>query len=162
MKICSKCNQTKEFSEFYTHKTYAYQSRCKECMLEANRLYLQNRKANDPEFKAKRNAASKALRQARWRSDAEFRTRELNNQRLRLYGVTDQQFQTMMLVQCGKCAVCQEVFDFDVKTLCPHIDHDHSTGVVRGLLCGNCNWTLGLVKDSRETLQGAIEYLGGK
>ncbi len=40
-----------------------------------------------------------------------------------------------------------------------HVDHDHKTGRVRGLLCKNCNWALGTIKDSLSKLEGLIAYL---
>jgi hypothetical protein len=43
------------------------------------------------------------------------------------------------------------------KALC--IDHDHTTGKVRGMLCDDCNLSLGKMKDSKELLQKAIDYL---
>lgn len=39
------------------------------------------------------------------------------------------------------------------------IDHDHSTGKVRGLLCNRCNWLIGLVKEREDTLHNANRYL---
>jgi len=39
------------------------------------------------------------------------------------------------------------------------VDHCHSTGKIRGLLCHNCNRALGLMQDNVETLQNAIDYL---
>ena len=41
----------------------------------------------------------------------------------------------------------------------PHVDHDHITGKVRGLLCGSCNRALGLIKDNLETLVRLQKYL---
>lgn len=39
------------------------------------------------------------------------------------------------------------------------VDHDHTTGKVRGLLCHNCNRALGLLQDNKSYLQSAINYL---
>jgi hypothetical protein len=58
-----------------------------------------------------------------------------------------------------KYKVCQICNQTDRRELC--VDHCHSTGKVRGLLCDPCNKALGLFKDSPELLNSAIKYLGG-
>lgn len=65
--------------------------------------------------------------------------------------------------QNGKCQICQgDGFlmreDHQAKLM---VDHCHTTGRVRGLLCHNCNRALGLFKDSPEALSRALEYLKG-
>ena len=70
------------------------------------------------------------------------------------YGITESQFQTLMLIQCGKCAICTEI----MKS--PHVDHDHATGRVRGLLCRTCNVGIGMFKNNPDLLQVTIDYLG--
>ena len=55
--------------------------------------------------------------------------------------------------QDGKCAICNN----SDKRLC--LDHNHSTGKIRGLLCTRCNRGIGLLGDNVETLKNAIEYL---
>lgn len=83
----------------------------------------------------------------------------------RTYGITFSDYRRLFSKQGGKCAICRcappsGVIDEDAKvTLC--VDHDHATGEVRGLLCGNCNSGLGMFRDSTESLQNAIEYLKG-
>lgn len=69
------------------------------------------------------------------------------------YGLSETEFQTLFLIQCGKCAICSELL---IK---PHIDHDHETGRVRGLLCESCNWGIGHLKDSLDILSNAVSYL---
>lgn len=59
----------------------------------------------------------------------------------------------MLLAQGGACAVCGD------KLNRFHLDHDHSTGVPRGLLCSNHNTGLGLFGDSSETLRSAAAYV---
>ena len=59
----------------------------------------------------------------------------------------------MVETQEGKCCICQKV----PNEL--HIDHNHDTGKIRGLLCFNCNTSLGKFEDSEELLMQAILYL---
>jgi hypothetical protein len=61
-------------------------------------------------------------------------------------------------VQGEHCAICGSA---DPRDKNEHfaVDHDHATGLVRGLLCGNCNRGIGFLEDSAERLQQAIEYL---
>ncbi len=60
----------------------------------------------------------------------------------------------MYLLQEGKCKGCDKESN---RTL--NVDHDHETGKIRGLLCGNCNRGIGLLGDNIETLQNLIKYL---
>jgi hypothetical protein len=58
----------------------------------------------------------------------------------------------MIAAQGGKCAVCR-------KADPEHVDHDHATNKVRGILCFNCNQALGNARDDVHVLQGLIRYL---
>ena len=73
----------------------------------------------------------------------------------KLYGLSREGFHALLERQEGRCAGCREPFDGT-----PHVDHNHATGAVRGLLCRNCNLALGLLKDSPQTLGNLVEYLG--
>lgn len=76
-----------------------------------------------------------------------------NVYRFNKYGLTEADYQTLLQVQENKCVICQtELSD-------PCIDHDHTTGVVRGVLCRQCNTLLGLAKDDTILLNNAINYL---
>jgi hypothetical protein len=68
------------------------------------------------------------------------------------YGMTAETFEAMAASQNGVCAVCKER-EFD------HVDHDHESGSVRGLLCRQCNVGIGFFQDSPELLAKAIKYL---
>lgn len=59
--------------------------------------------------------------------------------------------------QKGCCAICSSPENGRYNHL--SIDHDHSTGVLRGLLCNNCNRALGLFKDNADVLLKAVDYL---
>lgn len=73
----------------------------------------------------------------------------------RKYGLTLEQHHQMYFDRGGRCAICGETVAYDkIDT-----DHNHKTGKMRGLLCGNCNRMLGGARDNPETLQRAVEYL---
>jgi len=57
----------------------------------------------------------------------------------------------------GKCSICSAVKSVGNWDLC--VDHNHSTGVVRGLLCIKCNRILGSFKDDVKLVKSAFEYL---
>lgn len=74
----------------------------------------------------------------------------------RRYGITKDQYDEMYNEQNGKCAICGDEKD----VLC--VDHDHKTGVIRGLLCPMCNRGLGLFKDSALIVTNADNYINGR
>jgi hypothetical protein len=74
--------------------------------------------------------------------------------RRKRYGIDEEQYKNMVLSQNNICAICNNTSN---KTL--HVDHDHVTGKVRGLLCYSCNTGIGLLKEDINTLTRAIEYL---
>lgn len=77
--------------------------------------------------------------------------------RLKKYGITPAQFDTLAAFQNGVCAICSAPPTGRKQYL--SVDHDHVTGRVRGLLCNECNTALGLLKDNVQTLEAAIKYL---
>jgi hypothetical protein len=70
------------------------------------------------------------------------------------YGITDDTRQAMFIAQQGKCAICGKIPDGLLS-----IDHNHTTGKVRGLLCKSCNSALGLVHENTDILQGMMDYI---
>lgn len=73
----------------------------------------------------------------------------------RLYGLSREDYDSMLAAQGNACAICEKAFNG--KRL--FVDHDHVTGRVRGLLCCRCNFMLGYAKDNIKTLRAAIHYL---
>ena len=69
--------------------------------------------------------------------------------------ITPAEYKSLLAKQGGVCAICQR----RPKTIKLAVDHDHLTGKVRGLLCGNCNTSLGKLGDTEETLAVACRYL---
>lgn len=89
--------------------------------------------------------------------DARWRAKSPGYMRQYLYGVTPEQYAELLDQQGNRCAIC--------RTDAPggkggwHVDHDHATGRVRGLLCHSCNIMLGHANDDPARLQSALEYL---
>jgi hypothetical protein len=81
-----------------------------------------------------------------------------HRRRLKRYGLSEEQYNNMLLLQKNKCAICEVILTVGRGT---HVDHCHATGKVRGILCYYCNTMLGQAKDSTQTLQKAILYLKG-
>lgn len=90
---------------------------------------------------------------------------EANKDRVRAYqiekayGITRDEYELLLRSQNGVCAVCDEP--------CPSgrelaVDHDHDTGVVRGLLCMNCNRAAGYLRDSVKRALSLAAYLERK
>lgn len=77
------------------------------------------------------------------------------------YGVTGDQFDKMLADQCGVCAICHKPETGTrlgtVRQL--SVDHDHTTGQTRQLLCGHCNRGLGQFRDDPAALTAAAAYL---
>jgi hypothetical protein len=74
-------------------------------------------------------------------------------------GFTPEQYQTMLQEQFGRCKICGTDKPGGVSKGHLHIDHSHETGLVRGLLCNNCNTGLGRFGDNIKLLAEAIAYL---
>lgn len=77
--------------------------------------------------------------------------------RLKRYGMRPEDYQAMFDAQGGVCAICGS----DNKGRRLHVDHDHKTGKVRGLLCTGCNVGMGGMKDDSSILMKAFQYLTG-
>jgi hypothetical protein len=81
---------------------------------------------------------------------------ERNSRRCRHYGITTGDYERLIQEQGGRCPICGfELADGSQID----IDHCHETGVVRGVIHGRCNRTLGHCRESIHVLKGAIAYL---
>jgi hypothetical protein len=120
--------------------------------IEKRRAYHRRYYAR-PGVAARRNA-SRAERRAR---DPVATKRAARSARLRQqYGITAEAVATMLAAQNGRCAICPTDITAPTKH---HVDHDHGTGAVRGLLCVSCNRGLGFFRDDARLLSAAISYL---
>ena len=129
MKQCSKCQIVKPLSEFYTiSKSGNPHGSCKEC------------------FKA----ASKRSREKLGREHRK------NYELQWCYGIDLSAYNEMLEEQDGKCACGATRGRANREAL--HVDHDHNTGLIRGLLCHRCNRAIGLVDDPA-SLRALADYI---
>ena len=77
----------------------------------------------------------------------------------RNYGITFDEYKTLLEKQNYRCAICKTEDMKTARTEWFAVDHCHASGEVRGLLCNNCNRGIGLLQDSVEVLENAINYL---
>lgn len=137
VKVCVKCERPKVLSGFYKRKdTGKYRNECKDCINKYNlELYHKNPKQKDNH------------RKAAWK-----------HQIKKNYGVTPEEYYEMLEKQEGKCKICSTHID-DIDKHVLYIDHCHTTGKVRGLLCQQCNSGLGMFRDRVDLLKKAERYL---
>ncbi len=120
--------------------------------LEASRAYHAAYRAKTKE----RRAAQRAEKY--WANRDHYLRYQRASKLKNCYGLTIEQYEQMAAAQNGVCAICQKP-STDGKRL--HVDHCHSTGVIRGLLCNKCNPAIGSLGDTPEMLERAIAYLRG-
>lgn len=103
------------------------------------------------------NPEARRASMARWRRDNPARYAEARRRyKLRTYGLDVEAYEALLVLQGGRCAICgdPEKDDWDLA-----VDHDHRTGVVRGLLCRRCNVGIGLLRDDAGVLASAADYV---
>lgn len=147
-KLCIKCVTSKDLDDFTKARNI-----CKIC---TNKYQKSNYKKRKPKYKTEKERIA-----ARRKSSNNWK---INNKRHNkglylkfMYGITIDEYETLLKKQECKCNICQINMSEFTKAL--HVDHDHTTGKVRGLLCENCNRGLGMFKDNIEFLLAAIIYL---
>lgn len=98
-------------------------------------------------------------RSARFAAHPEVHARFILLGRLSHYGLSPEQFETLIARQHNQCAICQISFAASPHSRRPHIDHCHASQIVRGLLCGQCNRGIGCFHDSADSLRRASLYV---
>lgn len=141
---CNSCLIQKEINDFYNSKKLKEGGsvRCKDCdKKHSKKYYLKTNQEQIYRSKKYRGLTPDAGRKAKFKYK---------------YGITIEDYNLMLKKQDFKCAICFEGRS-DKRML--DVDHNHKTGVVRGLLCRSCNLAIGQLKDSVEILKNAVLYL---
>lgn len=143
---CSKCGHTDTVDGFPKdrRRPSGRSSLCRSC---ARSLTSDWRSKNPDQVKIHQR-----LYYQRNRDDV--RARQVGHRLTSRYGITLAEYEALVVAQKSMCPLCET----RVEKL--HVDHDHATGEVRGLLCGPCNRRLGHIED-RRWLAAALEYVDG-
>jgi len=155
-KECTRCGEWKLICEFPKDKKgrNGYASICKACVLTRRQKGYEYQKEywDKPGNKArKKENARKSYLRNREKILERNRTRNIS----RRYGLPVGAFEEMLARQGGRCRIC----GMKPKKRRLHIDHDHDSGAVRGLLCQRCNHMLGNAKDNPAILRMGALYL---
>jgi hypothetical protein len=152
MKICTKCGETKSKSLFpkAVANRGGLRPECKTCFNRYQRaVYAQH--IEQQKARSHRRFAS---------HPHERRARTLQQK----YGISPAYYAEMVQLQQGLCAVCRQPEQAKSqrgRTMQLAVDHDHTTGAVRGLLCNSCNRGIGLFGDDKTRILIAADYLNG-
>lgn len=154
-KVCRRCGAEKPLAEFYRDSAFkdGRGSTCKPCKEDATASWRS------------RNAAAVREAATAWRKKNLRRIRAYGLKRI--YGITLEDYDALLASQGGKCAICGGSDPKghigwrggQKKAEHMHIDHDHATGAVRGLLCADCNKAIGLLHEDPAIMKKAIEYI---
>lgn len=125
----------------------SYYQKNKERMKEYRRKYYQN------------NIENMKKRSNEWKKKNKDKVNRQNRKSWlkKFYGMTLEEYDFMYESQNGRCAICKRPSTDFPKGL--HVDHNHKTNKVRGLLCQPCNHAIGNFLDNIEILKSAIHYL---
>lgn len=137
--ICKRCDQPKGPEDFYPSDP----GWCKGCR------YIYN-KENRHKFRERDKAYAKEYRKL---NPEKVKQTDRNCKLKKAYGITIEEFDSMLEAQGNRCKICRESSEKF------HVDHDHKTGIVRGILCNLCNVGLGAFRDNVAYLENAIKYL---
>lgn len=136
MKQCSKCLENKPLTDFYEHKgartSPGYRNpSCKTCLAKQSKAWAKN----NPD----------KVKKIRQRSKLKEK-----------YDVSIEEYELLYKEQAGHCYLCLQI---PKRNRALNVDHCHTTGRVRKLLCDKCNMALGLINDDKELLLKMVNYL---
>ena len=156
---CRKCGVSKHPSAFSPSVLVkGGNHQCRSCLRPAANISQKCRLDKDRDAY---NAYQRAYRAANPNKFKAYRERSRPKERLKWiwfrFGLSKEEYESLVTKQGGKCAICGGPPIRANKHL--DVDHNHSTGKVRGLLCSNCNIGLGMFLDSEELLDTAINYI---
>ena len=163
MKICTKCGKEKPETEFYkdSSRKDGLFLWCKTCKKEYDVEYDNAHKERASKLHSEWNKANREhvneCHEEWLKAHPGYMQRMGRKYTLRRHDIDALQYDTLLVSQGGKCAICGRDKARGKGTW--HIDHDHQTGQVRGLLCTSCNTGIGQLQDNPFLIRKAVEYL---
>jgi hypothetical protein len=163
VKQCARCGEWKDIAVFSKHpktkdRRHAY---CKACQAK----YRDEWNEKNP---GRHNATTRAWQErnkekvkanvSRWQRENKDK-RAVIDRRCALksaYGMTIEDYDEMLVKQGGVCLICSSEANGRGRL---HVDHNHETDAIRGLLCSKCNTALGLFGDDAKLIRKAAKYL---
>lgn len=180
-KLCTKCTNIKLIEEFCKNKAIidGRSAWCRTCMKDISKTYRKNNKEKCRQQtrnwrlkNREQHLANNKRRYNKYKESILARTKEwaekfpdkrIDARLKNKFGLTLEEYKKILERQGGQCYVCaripEEYRNKEARMLA--VDHCHSSGKIRGLLCGNHNRALGMIKDSIEALEVLIHYLNG-
>jgi hypothetical protein len=157
VKRCKVCAELKPLDDFYRAAGMrdGYRSDCKSCNLATRAAKYRGNPRPAIERALQWQRDNPERHQAKQREYAESGKKKIADRKSHLkrtYGLTLEDFDAMLAAQGGGCAICG-------KPNVDHIDHDHRSGRVRGILCFGCNVAIGQMDDDPDRLITAMAYL---
>jgi len=165
MKLCKRCKTEKSEENFspYLRSKDGLFSWCKKCNCELEKGRYSKLTPEERKLKNRHHRSEKAQEKAhtkqseRYRSDPEYRLRIGTVANAKRYGITPEEYLERRSRPCAICGV------YKLEPRKPgsgmHVDHNKTTGQLRGTLCARCNRGIGMFDESPEKLLGAVSYL---
>lgn len=159
MKRCSKCDELRPLDQYYAAPGCrdGLRGDCKACFsARAKARYAEKSDEIKAYVKRWQQENAEYVNAYRRKRNATRRKEIREGHLRRTFGITLDDYDEMLDAQGGACAICRRP-PAEGKSL--HVDHDHATGVVRGLLCFTCNGALGMLSENEDTIACALAYV---
>ena len=147
MKKCYECGETKPLESFIKNVACrdGWAGKCKTCAKQYSAKWA----AQNP----------KAGKSWRAKNPDRKRLHDRSSKLKALYGINVDQYDKMVYDQGGRCLVCKEIPLSKKGKVGLHVDHDHLSGRIRGLLCHGCNVALGHLKENEDIVRNLLSYI---
>lgn len=160
-KACKVCHEVKPLDDFYRAKGMrdGHRNECKACFKE--RAAARYRADPEPvKERARRWQRENHERHAEYmrayRASGRRAEVDRRSHLKRTFGITPEDYDGMLAAQGGGCGICGKPPRDDISL---HVDHDHGSGAIRGLLCFDCNAGLGKFRERDDLLLRAAAYV---